>query len=81
MTGEAAADDVDEPAPRFAVESDNVIPDREGREDAIALSGEQNAAAVGINFDSADGHVAEEVPAQKPTAGTGKERELSESSR
>lgn len=81
LTGEPSADDVDEPAPRLAVESDNVIPDREGREETIALSGEQNAAAIGINFDSADGHVTEEAPAQEPTTGTGKESELSESSR
>lgn len=77
LTRESTADDVDEPAPRLAVKSDNVIPDRKPREDAIALSGEQHAAAVGINLDSADGHVSEEQPAQDAATATGKKCELS----
>ena len=54
LAREAAADDVDLSAPRFAVESPHVVPNWELRQDSVALPLEQNFAAVGLDFDGAD---------------------------
>jgi hypothetical protein len=47
-------------APRPSVEGSHVVPYRESWQDAVALSGDKHASAVGINFDSADGDVTED---------------------
>jgi hypothetical protein len=64
LAGEAAADDVDMPAPGPPVEGADVVPDGEALEHAVPLPREQHAPAVGINLDSADGAPSKEEPSQ-----------------
>lgn len=61
---ESAGDEINAAAPGFSVEGGDVVPDGEAREDAVALSLEQNLAAVGIEFDSTDGGMAEKDSAE-----------------
>jgi hypothetical protein len=57
LAGIARAEDVDLTAPFGAVESRDVIPDREGCEAAIVLTGDEDALSVFVPFDGADGLV------------------------
>jgi hypothetical protein len=54
LAGEAAADDIDESAPRLSVEGGNVVPDGEWREESISLSLQQALSRVFLNFHCAD---------------------------
>lgn len=55
---------VNKAAPWSSVKGPNVIPNREGREYAVILSGEQYARGIGLNLDSADGTPSEDCPSQ-----------------
>jgi hypothetical protein len=68
QTGEAAADDIDVPSPGLAIKGGDVIPDGEGLEQPVPLPGEQHAAAVGINLDSAHGAPSKQAPSQDAAA-------------
>jgi hypothetical protein len=57
--GESAADDIDNASPRIAVERAHVVPHREPREHAVALSLQQQFAILGDNLDGAYGSVSE----------------------
>jgi predicted glycoside hydrolase/deacetylase ChbG (UPF0249 family) len=69
LAREPAADDVDVPAPRAPVEGSNVIPYGEAIEHAVALSGEQHGAGVGIKLDSANGAPSKQEPSQDAASG------------
>jgi len=71
LTGEPARNDVDSPAPRSPVEGTHVIPDGEAGEVSVSLAGEEDAAAVGIKLDSADGAMAEEEVGEDASTGSG----------
>jgi hypothetical protein len=61
LAREAARNDVNKAAPWSAVKGANVIPNREGREKAVILSGDKNACGVGVALNSGDGAPAEQV--------------------
>ena len=48
-------------SPRSSVKGLNVIPNREGREKSVILSGDKYACGVGLPFDGADGSPSEQV--------------------
>lgn len=54
-TRKPARNDINTSSPISSVKGANVIPNREGREKAVILSGAQYACAVGIDLDGADG--------------------------
>jgi hypothetical protein len=62
--GESAANDIDASPPRLAVEGLHIVPDWESRQESVALSGEQDSAAVGIKLNSADGAPSKEFASQ-----------------
>jgi hypothetical protein len=62
--GKPSTDDIDAPGPWSAVEGSDVVPDGECWQHPVTLAGEQHAARVGINLDSADGAPSKEAPAQ-----------------
>jgi hypothetical protein len=64
LTGEPAADDIDTSAPWVPVEGSHVVPDREAREDAVSLSGEEDSTGVGSKLNSADGAPSKELASQ-----------------
>ena len=64
LAGKAARYDVNTASPRSAVKGLNVIPDREGREKAVILSGGKNACGVGLPLNSTDGSPSEEMPSE-----------------
>jgi hypothetical protein len=68
LAGEPATDDIDVTAPRSPVECANVVPDREAGQVSVSLPCEQNASAVGINFNSTDGAPSKDGPAQDASA-------------
>jgi hypothetical protein len=68
LAREPAADDVDVSAPGRAGEGADVIPDGERVELSVSLTREQDAPAVGINLDSADGAPSKEEPSQDASA-------------
>jgi hypothetical protein len=59
LAGESAAHNVNESAPRLAVEGSHVIPDRELWQDAVALSLQQDAAGIRFNLNSTDAGMSE----------------------
>jgi hypothetical protein len=61
LTGNPARNHVNASAPRLPVKGANVIPNREGREKSVILSGAQNACGVGVALDSADRAPPEQV--------------------
>jgi len=71
LTGEPACDDVDSTPPRSPVEGAHVVPDGEAGEVSVSLAGEEDASAVGIKFDSADGTMAEEEVCEDASTGPG----------
>jgi hypothetical protein len=62
LAREAARHHVNNASPWASVEGLNVIPDREGFEASVVLSGDQNIPCVGVPFDGADGSPPEEFP-------------------
>jgi hypothetical protein len=58
---------VNNPSPRSSVKGANVIPNREGREKAVILSGDKNACGVWLPLDGADGAPSEDVARQNAT--------------
>tara|TARA_B100000929_G_scaffold271237_2_gene241980 strand:- start:7099 stop:7848 length:750 start_codon:yes stop_codon:yes gene_type:complete len=64
LTRESARNHVNKASPRSAGKCANVIPYREGRENAVILSGGKNACGVGVELDSADRAPSEEVAAE-----------------
>jgi len=64
LAWESPADDINAPTPRVAVKRSHVIPDRESRQESITLSSKEDASAVGINLNSADGAPTQEEPSQ-----------------
>jgi hypothetical protein len=68
LAWESPADNIDIPAPLLAVEASHVIPDWERVKDSVALSRKQDASAVGINLNSADGAPSKQLSAQDASA-------------
>jgi hypothetical protein len=64
LAGKPARNHVNSASPRSSVKGLNVIPNREGRENAVVLSGGKNACCVGLPLNSADGAPAEELAAE-----------------
>jgi hypothetical protein len=64
LARESARNHVNKSAPRSSVKGANVIPNREGREKAVILSGGKYACGVGLPLDSADCAPSEQVPAE-----------------
>jgi hypothetical protein len=64
LTGKPARYHVNKASPRSSVKSSNVIPNRESREQAVILSGKQNACGVGLPLNGAHGSPSEEVAAE-----------------
>jgi hypothetical protein len=60
LTREASRHHINTASPWLSVEGLYVIPDREGFETSVVLSGDQNVPCVGIPFDGADGSPPEE---------------------
>ena len=71
LTGEPARDDVNASSPRSPVEGAHVVPDGEAGEVSVSLACEEDASAVGIKLDSADGAVAEEEVCEDASTGPG----------
>lgn len=76
LAREAAADDVDESAPRHAVEGLHIIPDGEVWQHPIALTSEQHPLTVGVDLDGADGAPAEQRAAEDAAPGAGEQGKL-----
>jgi hypothetical protein len=64
LAREAARNHVNNSAPRSSVKGANVIPNREGREKAVILSGGKYARGVRLPLDSADRAPPEQVAAE-----------------
>jgi len=64
LARESARYDINKAAPWSSVKGLNVIPNRERRENAVILSGEQYACWVGGPFDGADGAPSEQVASE-----------------
>ena len=68
LAGKTTEDHVDASSPGVAVEGADVVPDREGGQASVCLAGEQDASAVGINFNSAGGYMSEEQVCEDPSS-------------
>jgi hypothetical protein len=64
LTGKPARNHVNKASPWSSVKGSNVIPNRESREQAVILSGEQYACGIGLPLDSADGSPSEETASE-----------------
>jgi len=64
LAREAARNHVNNAAPWSSVKGANVIPNREGREKAVILSGGKYACGVGFPFNGANGAPSEQVAAE-----------------
>jgi hypothetical protein len=64
LAGKAPRNHVNNASPRPSVKGANVIPNRERREKAVILSGEQYARGVGVVLDGADGSPAEKLASE-----------------
>ena len=64
LAREAARYHVNNASPWPSVEGLNVIPDREGIEASVILSGDQNVPCVGVPFDGAHGSESAEESAE-----------------
>ena len=64
LARESSRHHVNAASPRSAVKGLNVIPDREGREKAVVLSGGKYACCVGLPLDGADGSPSKQVAAK-----------------
>lgn len=76
LAGEPAADGVDSAAPRSGVEGSDVVMDREGRQDAIALALLEHLPAERVELDGADWPVPEQHPAEDPAADASEQMQL-----
>jgi hypothetical protein len=68
--------DVNNSSPRSAVKGLNVIPNREGREKAVILSGGKYACGVGLPLDSADGAPSEQVSSENASTSAREKSQL-----
>jgi hypothetical protein len=68
LAWEAARDDIHKSAPWQSVKSANVIPDWERLECFVVLPRFEDFAAIGVDFNGADGAPSEEVRAEQATA-------------
>jgi hypothetical protein len=68
LAGKPARYHVNNASPWPSVKGANVIPNREGRENAVILSGDKYACGVRVELDGADGLPAEEVAAEYSAA-------------
>jgi len=64
LAGKAPAHHIHSASPRPGVESKDVIPDGEAREDPVTLALEQDASAAGVDLDSADAGMSQKVAAE-----------------
>ena len=64
LAREAAADGIDPSSPWSPVERPHVVPDREPRQESVALPLEQHAARVFLQLDGAHAGMPEKVPAE-----------------
>jgi len=64
LAREAPRNHVNNSAPRQSVKGANVIPNREGREKAVILSGGKNACGVGLPLDGAHSSPPEQLAAE-----------------
>jgi len=64
LARKAARYDVNNASPRSAVKGLNIIPNREGRKNAVILSGGKYACGVGFPLDGANGAPSEQVSAK-----------------
>jgi hypothetical protein len=64
LAWKASGHDVNEASPWSPVEGLDIVPNWESWQPSVALTGEQDAAGVGINFDSADGAPSQDWPSQ-----------------
>ena len=80
LAGKAPRDDVNFSFPGVAVEGPDVIPDGEEGQASVCLSGEEDAPAVGINLNSADGYVSEEQVCEDSSSSSCEKVHCSESS-
>jgi hypothetical protein len=72
LTGEARSDDMNCATPGSAVESSDVVPDREQGQHAVALASEEHFPAVRGDFHGADGPEVGEDPAEDPSTSAAK---------
>jgi hypothetical protein len=77
LAREAARDDIHEASPWASVEGSHVVPDREGVETSVVLSGREDAAGVVVELDGADGAPPEELAPENASTSPGKQREFS----
>jgi hypothetical protein len=64
LAGKPSRNHVNNSPPRSAVKGANVIPNREGREKSVILSGAQYACGIGVALDSANRAPSEQLPAK-----------------
>jgi hypothetical protein len=64
LAREASRHHVNTASPRSSVKGANVIPNREGRENAVILSGDKNACGIGVEFNGADGTPSKEAASE-----------------
>lgn len=76
LAREAARHHVNTAAPRSSVKGANVIPNREGREKSVVLSGDKYACGVGVNLDSADDSPAEPVACEQAATNAREQSQL-----
>lgn len=72
LAREAAADEVDVPSPGHSVEGADVVPDGERVEHPVALALGQDALAVGVELNGADGPPSKQPGGKQSAAGAGK---------
>lgn len=76
LAGKAARNDINTASPRVSVKGSNIIPDRERRETAVVLAGNQDGRCVGVELHSAHGSPAEQMPAEYAAPSPGEEGEF-----
>jgi putative intracellular protease/amidase len=70
LAGKPARNHVNTASPWISVKGANVIPNRERREKAVILSGDEYACGVGLALDSADGAPAKEFASEYSATST-----------
>jgi hypothetical protein len=76
LAGKAARNDVNNASPRSAVKRANVIPNGERRQESVVLSLHQDACAVVVALDGADGSPSEEMPAENSSTSAREKSQL-----
>ena len=76
LAREASRNHINNSAPRQSVKGANVIPNREGREKSVILSGGKYARGVGREFNGADGSPSEQFAAENSATSPSEEREF-----